>query len=359
MSVSQWAVPDAKRLAAISADAHTKAGIFRSGLPSGDAAAALGVDRRRTPFSLYQVKTSDAPYHTADDHDRIEVTVAFVPGIVGLFADRQDLTTRRVGILASKARPWQLATIDALTSDGGLLDVTTTTRRHRDDWVNPATGAETIPAHARARALHDLAVTGRSHAWIACVILEDRELLVRRIDRDETAITELIETEAAFWTGYVLARVEPPLTALDTGLVADVHPIVGADSVEDLSITALRERREQLMDELAYIKGQVDEIDAQAKHIAGDARSVTADGETVFSWNYGGSSFDTKAFAAEHPDLLAAFTVPTTRFDWMGLLAEHPEHVAYRTRCVRWTPSVRGRKTDPTRSHRHAWSTAA
>lgn len=359
MSVSQWAHPHAKRVSAISADASTKAGIFRAGLPSGDAAAALGVDRRRTPFSLYQVKTSDAPYHSADEHDRIEVTVAFVPGVVRLFGQRRDLGTRRVGILASKARPWQLATIDALTSDGGLLDVTTTTRHHRDDWENPATGAEIVPAHARARALHDLAVTGRSHAWIACVILDSRELLVRRVDRDETAITELIDAETAFWTGHVLPLVAPALTALDTGLVADVHPLVGTDSVEDPSITGLRARRERLTDELAFIRAQIDQIDAEAKNIAGAARNVTADGETVFSWNYGGSAFDAKGLAAAHPSLAAQFTVTTTRLDWMALLAEHPEHIGYRSRCVRWHTSERGRKTDPTRSHRNAWSTAA
>jgi predicted phage-related endonuclease len=264
-----------------------------------------------------------------------------------------------VGILASKDRPWQLATIDALTSDGGLLDVTTTTRYHRDDWENPVTGAPTVPAHARARALHDLAVTGRSHAWIACVIMDERELLVRRVDRDETAITELIEAETAFWTGNVLPQVEPALTALDRDLVTNVHPIVGAEAVESPAIRALRERREQLADEAAYIKAEMDKIDAEAKHIAGDARTVTADGEPVFSWNYGGSAFDAKTFGAEHPDLLAEFTVTTTRLDWMGLLAEHPEYVGYRSRCIRWHASAPKRKTDPTRSHRAAWSTAA
>lgn len=359
MSVSQWAVPHAKRVAAISADVPTKARIFRAGLPSGDAAAAIGVDRRRTPFSLYQTKISDAPYRTAEDTARTEVTVAFVPGIVALFGQRQDLAVRRVGILASKQRPWQLATVDALTSDGGLLDVTTTTRHNREDWENPATGAEIVPAHARARALHDLAVTGRSHAWIACVILDSRELLVRRIDRDENAITELIDTETAFWTGHVLPQVAPGLTALDTGLVADVHPIVGTDTVEDPAIRNLRERREQLADEAAYLKAQIDEIDAQAKNIAGAARTVTADGETVFTWNYGGNGFDAKTLATQHPELVAQYTVTTSRLDWMALLADHPEHIGYRSRCVRWNPSDRGRKTDPTRSHRNAWSSAA
>lgn len=359
MSVSQWAVPHAKRVAAISADASTKAGIFRAGLPSGDAAAVLGVDRHRTPFSLYHLKTSDAPYRSADDTARTEVTVAFVPGVIALFGQRQDLGIRRVGILASKARPWQLATVDALTSDGGLLDVTTTTRHCRDDWCNPATGQDTVPPHAMARALHDLAVTGRSHAWIACVILDSRELLVRRVERDEQAIAELIDAETTFWTGHVQALVEPALTALDRDHAANVHPLAATDTVEAPAIRALRERRERLVDEAAQIKAEIDRIDAEAKNIAGDARTVTADGETVFTWGHTANGFNEKAFGADHPDLLAAFTVTTTRLDWMGLLAAHPEHIGYRSRCVRWLPSERGRKSDGTRSHRNAWSTAA
>ena len=225
--------------------------------------------------------------------------------------------------------------------------------------MNPATGADTIPAHALARVLHDLAVTGRSHAWIACVILDDRELLIRRVDRDEDAITALVEAETAFWFGNVLTQVAPALTDLDRDHVSNVHPLVGTESVEDPSITALRERREQLADEAAYIKAEMDKIDAEAKNVAGNARAVTADGQTVFTWAHTANAFDAKAFAAEHPDLVAEFTVSTTRFDWMGMLSAHPEHIGFRSRCVRWTPSERGRKTDPTRSHRSAWSTAA
>lgn len=360
MAVLQWATPHAKRLVGRNATDTARAEAFRAGLPSGDAAAVLGVDPRRTALELWNVKTGRKPYRTDADAARTEVSQAFVPGMIALFCERQDLTTRRVGILAARTRPWQLATIDALTSDGGTLEVTTTTHNSIGNWVHPATDAPLVPEHVRARVQHDLAVTGRSHGWVACVVLDTRTLLIRRVERDEQAITALVEAETLFWQSHIQADVAPPLSARDTDLLGDVYNVGDRTGTREApSMLSLRDRRERLRDEIAFLEREVDAIDAAAKAEAGNAVVLTADGVKVVSWDYTSSAFDAKAFTTAFPDLASRYTVVKAQLDWLTLLAEHPEHTSFRGRRINWTPSEKGRKTDGDRAHRNTWKAAA
>lgn len=359
MRVSQWAVPDAKRVPSSDvAEGRARAALFGSSLSSGDAAAATGADAYRTRLELWRSKTGRT-HRTPEQAARTRVAVALAPVIVSLFAEARGLTTRRVALLTGRARPWQLARIDALTDDGGLVDATTTTERHRDEWVDPVTGAELVPAYARARALHDLAVSGRSHAWIACLLVDSRTLLVRRVDRDEAELAALSQAEEDFWVGHVLADVAPAPVARDNELMADVHPLADRAAVKDVpDADVLRDRREHLKDEISYLEGQVAAIEQRVKAEAGDATTITCQGEKIATWDQTGR-FDAERFASAFPELAARYTVVAATLNWSQLLAEHPEHIGYRGRVLRWTPSGKGRKIDGDRAHRSAWETAA
>lgn len=354
MAVSQWAVPAAKRVAPSSADASTRAAIFRNGISGLNAAAATGVDRHQTRLGLWRIKTGQGPARSAEDVHRTRVNMALVPSILGLFTEDTGLTTRRTGLLASRQRPWQIATVDALTGDGGQVDVTTTTSNSIHYWVHPVTGDELTPTNIHARVVHDLAVTGRSHGWVACLVLDTRELLVRRITRDADEIDALNTGEAEFWE-HVTGDVAPAITALDKDLLADVHPIARDEVVEAPQAADLRDRRERLLDEIAFLESEVAEIDAQTRTLAGPATIVTTDGVKVASWDQNGK-FDADQFTQDHPRIARRYSYTALAIDWRKLLEDRPEFAAYRGRVLRYTASHKGRKKDGDRSRRAAWT---
>lgn len=354
MAVSPWSTPDAKRVTRISSTREERAAVISQGLTGLDAAAVAQTDPRISRLHLWQVKTGRREAVHASERDRRAVNIAMVEPTLKLFSARTGVATRRTGLLVSKEHPWAVAVVDGLTADGGQVEVTTTISVAAADWGtedNPG-----VPAHILTRVAHDLLVTGRSHAYAVCLVMDTRQLHIRRIDRSEVAelIAYGLELGREFWHAYVLADVAPPLTALDKETVAEgTAPAQLPAPRTAPGVAELRARRERLDDEIAELTRQRKEIDAALLAEIGETEGVidAHTGELVATRRRDGD-FDVKAFRADHPDLAAQFAVPTTTLDWRSLLAQHPDMAAYKNRKLAVKPSEKGRRSSADRSLR-------
>lgn len=355
-----WGHADAKRVTKIRSTSAERATVLASGLDGLDAAAVAGTDPRVTRLHLWQTKVGERPRVEDSERERRAVNIAMVEPVLSLFAAREHVKVRRTGLLRSKRYPWMVAVVDGLTADGGQVEVTTTIQVAAEGWGTAQDPS--VPAHILTRIAHDLMVTGRSHAYAVCLVMDTRQLLVRRVERHDLIeiMSALVEAEREFWHSHVLGKTAPPLTALDKATVAEASPVVTLPAPrQTFNMAALRDQREALDDEIAELQRRRDEIDAALVAEIGEHEGVVdaETGELIATRKHDGQ-FDAKTFRKDHPSLAARFAVPATTLDWRSLLKDHPEMVVYKGRRLMVRSSGNG-KADPARSLRALFRIAA
>lgn len=306
---SPWSHPDATRVLPADADRATWLAERRKGIGGSDASTIAGVGYGSL-FELWLDKTGRVPEQPETPAMRFGRLAE--PLLREAFTAETGLDVRRVGLLRSKARPWQQASLDGLTSDGGILEMKTAGWRLGRDWADGQTAD-----HAEVQLQHGMAVSGRGHGYAIALI--EREFHVRRVERDDALIATLTEMERAFWQECVLADVEPALTAADLDVTRRLHP-----TVTDLDTTWVDPQwlRDLLADRadahanLQAAKDALAAIDATLIHAIGDHEAIGAiEGEQHLIYatrkNITSRRLDLDALRAEEPDTAEKYTRPS------------------------------------------------
>jgi putative phage-type endonuclease len=280
----------------------------REGIGGSDALACLGLDRWKTRLGVYLDKIGEAPEEEPTEDMRWGQIVE--SAILKWFTDRTGIKTRRRGLLRSIERPWQLASVDALSTDGGIVEIKNTNYHRRDEWADGqvADGAE-------AQSQHYLDVTGRTHAWVVAQI-GGAPPVIRRVERDDALIADIRAMEHDLWR-MVEARTPPPLEGGQAAqdLVDRLFPtgVPGKRvDVDDAFVAKLREYQA----EHATYKAADDRkktIRAQLAHAMGDATEAYYRGELIATHrNVSKASADVAALRERYPDVAADVITETS-----------------------------------------------
>lgn len=177
----------------------------REGIGGSDAAAVLGVSPWSSAMSVYVDKIGlDAPDPDEEVSEQARWGKILEPHVVEEFRRRTGRVVHRDGrLIRSRARPWQLTTLDARQRSPdhegpGLVEAKTT----RFEW-------ERIPDEHWAQLQHQFAVTG--FRWGSFVVLDlmRRETTWLDVVPDRKYIAELVDYEHGFWRD-LLEGVPPP-----------------------------------------------------------------------------------------------------------------------------------------------------
>ena len=296
-----WAHPDAHRILPTDAPRHEWLTARRQGIGGSDASTIAGVGYGSL-FELWLDKTGrlpDEPETPAMRFGRLAE-----PLLRDAFTAETGIDVRRVGLLQSKARPWQQVSLDGLTSDGGILEMKTAGWRLAGDWADGQTAD-----HAEVQIQHALAVTGRSHGWAIALI--ERDFHIRRVERDDALIDTLTAMERAFWEDCVLPDREPVLTAADLDVTRRLHPAVTDLDTAWADPDWLRGLLADRADAAANVKAAKDALaalDATLIHAIGDHEAIGArvDGQPLIyatRKTITSRRLDLDALRAAHPDI--------------------------------------------------------
>lgn len=288
MSAVSWATPGADLVLPVDPDMTEWLTLRRAGLGGTDAATIMGANKFSNLFSTWMDKTSVLPPENLSS-DLLWFGHEVEPMMRRRFTTETRIATRRVGTLRSKTHPFMQANIDGLTSDGGILEIKST------DWFTDAgkewTGGD-IPDHPWWQVQHCLAVSGRSHGWF--VALVGRKFIIAGpIERDEEAIERLIAAERAFWEGYVVAGVAPPIdfSTIDEDEARARFPVGTPDATVAIDDQPVPEIWIDTLDD--FLAARTAESDAKTKKEAakarlmgfiGDKQLLTLGGQPVLKW---------------------------------------------------------------------------
>lgn len=254
------------------------------GLGGSDAAAVCGLDPWSSPFAVYQSKIHPSP---DEDNPAMEWGRKLEPLVAEHFAEQH----RDLGVgdyremYAHPGRPWQLATPDRVlhddTDEPGILEIKTTSWRRADEWADG-----NVPDAAALQTHHYLAVTGFRWAWIA-VLIDGRDYLERRVERDDLLIERLTRMEAEFWHNHVVPQNPPPVDChfSTADALAALYDQAVAEAVE-LDVDAV-----MALDELAEVKAEEKVLrerktgcENRIKAALGNCETGTVGGEVAVTW---------------------------------------------------------------------------
>lgn len=305
----------------------------QNGIGGSDAPGVANMDPFSSRLKVYLDKTArlpEVPYTPA-----MEFGHRAEPMMRQWFTDVTGVAVEQRGILRSRENPWQLYSPDALTSDGGLLEIKTTSQYLAREWADGGASDRAV-----IQGQHGLKVTAKTHVWI--VALVGVEFHLRRVDRDEGLIEDLTAMEDDFWHQHVLPQVPPEFGrhAADPDLIKRLHPVAQCGEAVDLDADVLCDLAEyrSLGEQIKTLKRLQDAAQARVCAAMGSAEVGLVDDRTVVTWRNTGA-LKTTQLRADLPDLFRVYTRTIEEFDQDRFAHDHPDLFnAYRSR--RFNPTT-------------------
>ncbi len=286
--------------------------VRKGGIGSSDAAAAVGLCPYKSQLELWMEKTGRAAANGEEpgmDSPMFWGTL-LEPYVAVAYMQKTDRKVRKLNaVLQHPTFPFMLANIDREivgATDVQILECKTAgefgSRLWRDD----------VPEYVQIQVQHQLAVTGKNAADVA-VLLCGQKLDIHRIERDEDVIGRLTVLEAKFWE-YVETDTPPPADGSESAAQALRHLYPGNGTTLDFTDD---QALNDAFANLAALRVDLEEKGAEAERLKqtiqqamGDAsRAVFAAGEVTYKRSKDGASLDAKKLAADHPELVARYSV--------------------------------------------------
>lgn len=172
-----------------------------------------------------------------------------------------------------------------------------------------------VPEYVHLQVQHQLAVTGKAAADVA-VLLCGQKLEIHRIERDDDVIARLMVLESHFWN-HVESDTPPPADGSESAAKALRQLYRGNDTTLDLTgdmeLGKTFDALAALDEDIAAKEREAERLKQAIQQAMGDASKASfANGLVTFRRSKDGSRIDTKALAADHPDLTARYTVTTS-----------------------------------------------
>lgn len=309
--------------------------VRKGGIGSSDAAAAVGLSPYKSQLELWMEKTGRADTsgeHQGMDDPRFWGTL-LEPYVAVAYQQKTNRKVRKLNaVLQHPTLPFMLANIDREvigSADVQILECKTAGEFGSRLWKDG------VPEYIHLQVQHQLAVTGKAAADVA-VLLCGQKLEIHRIERDEEVIARLMVLESHFW-GYVESDTPPPADGSESAARALRQLYRGNDTTLDFTADAELGRTfdalADLDEEIAVKEAEAERLKQVLQQAMGDASKATfANGVVTFKRAKDGTRIDTKALAAQHPDIAVRYTV-TTPGSRRFLLSRQVEMAERRATC--------------------------
>ena len=263
-----------------------------------DAAAVVGMNAYVSQYSLWAEKTGRLPGF--DGNLATEVGTYLEEFVAQKFATETGKKVRRSNLSwFNDQYPFAIANIDReIVGEDAGLEIKTTDSLNMSKFKNGE-----YPSNYYCQCMHYMALTGKKK-WYLAVLIGNREFKWFTIERDEDEIKALMDAEEEFWEHV---KKDIPPMADGAQATADTLSALYPNSRDDaIGIGAFERDLEnyfRLKDQLKSLTQTVDGIENRIKAHLGEC--ALGEGEKYkVSWKTQyRSTFDSKKFVAEHPDM--------------------------------------------------------
>ena len=273
-----------------------------------DAAAIVGLSAYVSPYTVWADKLGKIP--PSEDNEAMRQGRDLEQYVAERFAEATGKKVRRENnILINPDFPFAHANVDRIVigEDAGL-ECKTTNQLNLKKFKNGE-----FPDHYYVQCMHYMMVTGCSK-WYLAVLVLGREFLWFEIERDEEEIAALAKSEQEFWK--CVEQGVPPAadgSKSTTDTIQTMFPDSSESSVSLFSFDNMLTQREDIKRSIGDLKALQDEIENKIKAYMQDASRGESDKYRVTWSTSERSSFDSKRFAADHPEMDLSKYLKTTK----------------------------------------------
>lgn len=295
----------------------------RLGLGGSDAGAIIGMNPYATPYSVWADKTGRLP--EKEDNEAMRQGRDLEDYVAKRFEEKSGKRVRHYNyMLMHEQHDFITANIDrAVYGEYAGLECKTTSLLNLKKFKD-----EEFPYQYYAQCVHYLAVTGWDRWYLAVVVLGSDfkiYMLTRKNDDicpdwcesmvyvDDGEIALLTGAEVEFWKTYVEPDKAPPLDGFKptTDALSAIYQ-GGDDEIIALSEDVIKGYLDVKAD-IKFLEKEKDRYEQAIKATLGDCERGECRGYSVTWRTQKRNSFDSKRFAAEHPEMdLSSYYNSTT-----------------------------------------------
>ena len=281
----------------------------RNGVGGSEAAAIMGASPWATALTVYVDKIGQAPER--DETEAMRQGSDLEAYVAQRFTQETGLKLKRTNcIFQHPEHPWMLANIDRdVIGDAGGFEAKTTNLLNKHDFE----GGE-VPLTYMWQCQHYMAVTGAPY-WYLAVLVLGKAFHIFRIDRDETLIRQLIESEREFWEEHVEKKI-PPLptgTEADDEAIKVIYPT--SSEAEEADLTEVEDtlnRIELLKSDKKLLERRIAEAEGIIKMTMKTHEKGFSAGWKVIWKDQERCTIDSKRLRMEQPEIAAAYSKAST-----------------------------------------------
>lgn len=284
----------------------------RSGfIGASEVAEALGLSpyNERNPVRLAMEKLGRIP-RAAIDPNLAKWGKLMQPVILRAAEDRMGVRIRETDDpRGHKTIPFLRCRTDGVTDRGIIIEAKNYSESRARQYPNE-NEPEELPLYDLAQVAAEMACWDAEVAYLA-ILFGGRDFRMYRIDRDPDFENSMLEKLGVFWT-YIQRNQLPPATnGADAALLYPRHD----DGMVRIASPVARERVVRLSELKRAVKTINEEIETHEDRLKADmgaaGQLLSADGQPLATWKASAdvSSFDTKRFRADHPQIYDQYTV--------------------------------------------------
>ena len=271
----------------------------KKGICGTDAGAITGFNPYVSAFSVYKDKTSDEI--SEFDNEAMRQGRDMEDYVARRFMEETGKQVRRANaIYENEKHPILLADFDRLiVGEKAGLECKTVSPYSADKWSDGK-----IPMHYQMQVQHYLAVSGYD-CWYIAALIFGRDFIIRKIERDEELINNLIVIEENWWKKHIVENTipEPDGSTAYTKLLNEYYHSDRDKTVKLYGMDKTLERRGEIDSLINKLNIEKEAIDQRIKINLEDASY----GETEkykISWiDTVQNRIDSKKLKAENPDI--------------------------------------------------------
>lgn len=276
----------------------------QSGIGGSDAGAVCGLNPFVTSIHVWLNKTGQSEDNY--DNEAMRQGRDLEPYVAKRFMESTGKKVRRCNrLLRHPDYDFMIANVDRLVDgENAGLECKTASPYSSGRWKDG------IPEWYELQCHHYMAVTGADHWYIACLIY-GQELIIRRIERDEEVIKNLISIESDFWDNYVETNTMPPADGSSAAkeILDKYYPESDGESIELFGdFDQKLQIREKLIEQIDELKGDVEKIDQEIKQEMETAEIGLTDHYKITWKSITSNRLDSKKLKADHPDIYDQYT---------------------------------------------------